>query len=73
MRNKLLSLLLCLTVFLTVGTTAVKAGHSYTVAEAESLRDGIVGYKAGGGAQDFIDNGLCADAGISAEFYVIAL
>ena len=73
MRNKLLCLLLCLAVILSAGAPAITALHTYTVAEAESLCDGIVGCKDGVSAQHFIDNGLCGSAGVSAEFYIIAL
>ena len=78
MRNKLLCLLLSLAVLLSAGTCATKAEkHAYTVAEVESLCDGIVGYKASqwgvSSAQELIDSGLSRNAGESAEFYVIAL
>lgn len=63
---------MCLAVLLSVGTPAAYA-RAYTVAEVESLCDGIVGYKDGKNAQHFINNGLCDTAGVSAEFYIIAL
>ena len=72
MRNKLLCLLLCLTVLLSAGVPTA-AARSYTVAEVDSLCDGIVSFKGGGSAQRFIDGALCDTAGASAEFYVIAL
>ncbi len=77
MKNKLLCLLVCLTVLLSAGSPAVNASNTDTVAEAERLCDGIVGYKESArgvsSAQDFINTELCATAGVSAEFYVIAL
>lgn len=73
-KNKLLCLLLCLAVcFAAVSPAAAQSSHTYTVAEVQNLCDGIVGYKDGKNAQHFINNGLCENAGISAEFYVIAL
>lgn len=74
MKNKLLCLLLCLAVCFAAATSVTaESSHSYTVAEAKSLCDGIVGYKDGENAQHFINHGLCDNAGISAEFYIIAL
>ncbi len=73
MRNKLLSLLLCLTVLCFTAAPAAAAEHAYTVAEVERLCDGIVGFKAGSSAQRFINGALCDTAGESAEFYIIAL
>lgn len=78
MRNKLLCLLLSLAVILSAGTCVTKAkNHAYTVAEVQSLCDGIVGFKASqwgvSSAQELIDSGLSQTAGESAEFYVIAL
>lgn len=73
MKTKLLCLLLCLTVLLSVGIPAAHASHVCTVAEVENLCDGIVGYKDGQNAQHFINNGLSAGAGTTAEFYIIAL
>lgn len=77
MKTKLLCLLLCLTAILSVGTTAASAGKTYTVAEVESLCDGIVGYKekqcGASSVQRWIDTGLSGAAGVSAEFYIIAL
>lgn len=76
MRNKIFAWLLCLTLLLPQALSA-RAESRYTVAEVESLCDGIVAYKeAQYGAysvQDLIDGGLCGSAGISAEFYIIAL
>ena len=78
MRNKLFAILLCLSFLCPVLTArAESAQHPYTVAEVESLCDGIVAYKktASGASsvQQYIDNGLCADAGTTAEFYAITL
>lgn len=73
MKNKWLSLLLCLLLILPYGTAAAASAEStYTVTEVEGFCDGIIGYKAGD-AQQFIDNELCQNAGIYAEFYIIAL
>ena len=75
MRNKLLAVLLLLPALLCGTATAFSANESetYTVAQVESLRDGIVAYNGAAGGQDFINGALCADAGESAEFYAIAL
>ena len=72
MRNKVLSVLLCLPVlFAGIGTAyAEGASETYTVAQVQSLCDGIVAYS---GAQSFIDGYLCDHAGTTAEFYAIAL
>ena len=74
-KNKLLAILLCATMLLCsiAAAVPVSAGETYTVAQVQNLCDGIVAYKGYSGAQDFIDNSLCANAGTSAEFYVIAL
>ena len=73
MRNKLLSILFCLSIILS-SAAAVKAdSRNYTVAQAESFCDGIVAYYSSGSYQDFIDSSLCGRAGISAEFYAIAV
>lgn len=75
MRNKIAAVLLLLPALLCGTLTAFAANESetYTVAQVESLRDGIVAYNGAGSGQDFIDGNLCADAGESAEFYAIAL
>ena len=78
MKNKLLSLLLCIAAVLAAATpAAAESSHAYTVAEVENLCDGIVGYKEGewgaASAQDWINGGLTQTAGVSAEFYIIAL
>lgn len=74
-KNKLIAILLCPVILLCGLTTAVSvsAGESYTVAQVQSLRDGIVAYYGCSGAQDFINHELCPNAGVSAEFYAIAL
>lgn len=73
--NKLFAILLCPVLLLGSILTAVpiSASESYTVAQVQSLRDGIVASMGYSGNQDFIDNDLCGSAGISAEFYVMAL
>lgn len=44
------------------------------VGEAKSLSDGIVALKSEGtGAQNWINNGLAETAGVTAEFYIMAL
>ena len=70
-----LSVLLCLLLLFAVGGSACaeSADEVYTVAQVESLRDGIVAYSGAAGGQDMIDRVLTPNAGISAEFYVIAL
>ena len=78
MRKKLIAALLCFVLLCPVGTAAVKgADRVYTVAEVESLCDGIVAFKEAQcgaySAQDWLDTGLCADAGITAEYYAITL
>ena len=52
---------------------AENARETYTVAQLQSLCDGIVAYNGCGSYQDFIDNNLCGSAGVSAEFYAIAV
>ena len=73
--NKLLCVLLCLSLLFCGMFTARAEGVSefYTVAQVESLCDGIVAYNGANGAQDFIEGALCANAGTTAEFYAIAL
>lgn len=77
MKTKLFALLLCLIVLL----SGIPAAHAdsvpYTVAQVESLCDGIVAFKAAqsgdDGAQAWLNDGLCEAAGTTAEFYVIGL
>ena len=74
-RNKLFAILLCV-VLLTCGVMTavpVSASEIYTVAQVQSLCDGIVAYKGYYDKQAFIDDELCAGAGVTAEFYVMAL
>lgn len=76
MKNKLLCLSVCLILLLSAIVPKIGAS-THTVAEVENLCDGIVGYKesacGSGSVQDWIDTELCENAGITAEFYVIAL
>lgn len=73
--NKLFAILLCPILLISGILTAVpiSASESYTVAQVRSLRDGIVASEGFYNDQDFIDDALCGSAGISAEFYVMAL
>lgn len=77
MRNKLLALIICLPLLFSCGTTAFAESYSYTAAEVEGFCGGIVAYKAAqcgaNGAQELIDSGLCDSAGVSSEFYIMAL
>lgn len=77
MKTKLFALLLCL-IFAVSGVAAAHADSvPYTVAQVESLCDGIVAFKAAESgdysAQAWLDDGLCDAAGSTAEFYVIGL
>ena len=79
MKNKLLAVLLCLSLILTFSATAFadSAGVTYTAAQVESLCDGILAFKerqsGSSSAQGFIDGYLTDNAGSMSEFYVIAL
>ena len=78
MKNKLLSLLLCLILLCPLlCTSASAARHNVYADELEGYCDGIIAYKqtACGAAsvQEWIDTGLCTDAGTTAEYYVITL
>ena len=73
MKRKLVALLLALGLLCPLFSAPAVSAKSYTVAEVESLCDGIVGYKDPAGAQHFIDHELSGNAGINAEFYIIAL
>ena len=78
MRKVILILLLILGLLCSPFTAhAALAAHSYTVTEVENLCGGIVAYKeAACGAssiQNLIDTALCADAGTTAEYYIITL
>lgn len=77
-KRSFLFLLLCIILL----SSALPAGaqparHAYTAAEIDEISGGIAAYKeAACGAssvQEWIDTGLCGDAGATAEFYVIAL
>lgn len=73
--NKLFAVLLILPLlFLTAASArAENARETYTVAQVQSLCDGIVAYNGSGSNQDFIDNHLCDSAGVGAEFYAVAV
>lgn len=78
MKNKLLCLLLCIAAVLAAAfPAAAESSHTYTVAEVENLCGGIVGYKerefGASSVQELIDGGFAQTAGVSAEFYIIAL
>ena len=73
MRYKLVALLLALGILCPLFSAPAVSAKSYTVAEVERLCDGIVAYKDHAGAQHFIDHALSENAGVSAEFYIIAL
>lgn len=73
MKTKLVALLLALGFLCPLFSAPAVSAKSYTVAEVESLCDGIVGYKDHAGAQHFIDHELSENAGVNAEFYIIAL
>ena len=78
MKNKLFAILLCLPILLSCGFSAyAESAESYTVAQVQDIGDGILAYKerqnGAGGVQELIDGYLCDTAGISAEFYAIAI
>ena len=79
MRNKLLAILLCVPLILSCGFTAYagSAEETVTVAQVQSLCDGIVAYKqaqtGANNTQELIDGYLCDDAGVSSEFWIMAL
>ena len=73
-KNKLFAILLCMvTLFCSVLSAVPVSAQTYTVAQVQSLCDGIVAYNGYRGAQDFIDGYLTDNAGTMSEFYVIAL
>lgn len=74
-RNKLLCVLLILPLLLLTAASARAESpyETYTVAQVQSLCDGIVAYNGSGGNQDFIDGYLSDNAGVMSEFYAIAL
>ena len=73
-KNKLFAILLCVTTLLCGVLSAVPVGaRSYTVAQVQSLCDGIVAYNGYHDTQDFIDGYLTDNAGSTSEFYVLAL
>lgn len=79
MRNKLLAILLCLPLLLSCGVATFVGStvETFTVAQVENLCGGIVVFKESqsgvGDVQSLIDGQLCDNAGISSEFYVMAL
>ena len=80
MRNKLLKILIyCLSavMLLTGFTTAIAAENNQAIGGANSFIDGIIGYKLKASGADniqkWIDGELTTNAGISSEWYVIAL
>lgn len=80
MRNKAFPAVLCLllTLIFSSGFVPLRAaGYEYTADEVDELIGGIVAYKlreAGAySAQDWIEGGLSRGAGVSSEWYAVAL
>lgn len=73
-RNKLIALLLILPLFFTAAVSArAESYQTYTVAQVQSLCDGIVAYNGYHSEQSFADGYLPDNAGVTAEFYAVAL
>ena len=73
-RNKLIALLLILPLFFTAAVSArAESYETYTVAQVQSLCDGIVAYNGYSSNQSFADGYLPDNAGVTAEFYAVAL
>lgn len=73
-RNKLIALLLILPLFFTAAVSArAESYQTYTVAQVQSLCDGIVAYNGYYSNQSFADGYLPDNAGVTAEFYAVAL
>lgn len=73
-RNKLIALLLILPLFFTAAVSArAESYQTYTVAQVQSLCDGIVAYNGYSSDQGFADGYLPDNAGVTAEFYAVAL
>lgn len=76
MKNKLLSWILTVLLLFSAGAVSVRA-ESDTAAQVNAMCDGILSYKEASAGVDspqkLIDTTLCDQAGISAEFYIIAL
>ena len=73
-RNKLIALLLSLPLFFTAAVSArAESYQTYTVAQVQSLCDGIVAYNGYSSNQSFADGYLPDNAGVTAEFYAVAL
>lgn len=73
-RNKLIALLLILPLFFTAAVSArAESYQTYTVAQVQSLCDGIVAYNGYSSNRSFADGYLPDNAGVTAEFYAIAL
>ena len=73
-RNKLIALLLSLPLLFTAAVSArAESYQTYTVAQVQSLCDGIVAYNGYSSNQSFADGYLPDNAGVTAEFYAVAL
>ena len=73
-RNKLIALLLILPLFFTAAVSArAESYQTYTVAQVQSLCDGIVAYNGYSSNRSFADGYLPDNAGVTAEFYAVAL
>ena len=73
-KNKLFAILLCVTTLVCGVLSAVPvSAQAYTVAQVQSLCDGIVAYNGYQNAQAFIDGYLTDNAGTMSEFYILAL
>ena len=78
MKRRLLILLLCVGLCCPIFTAGASAANrTYTAAEVEDFCGGVISYKASqcgaSSAQEWLDTGLCADAGTTAEYYAITL
>ena len=68
-RNKLIALLLSLPLLFTAAVSArAESYQTYTVAQVQSLCDGIVAYNGYSSNQSFADGYLPDNAGVTAEF-----
>lgn len=77
MKAKILSLIICCLTAVSLFSCVTFADNSDTVNKAQSLIDGIIGYKlneaSSSDVQEWIDTALTENAGISSEWYIIAL
>lgn len=77
MKNKLLSVIICFLVVITIIFSCIPVSSESTISNAQNLIDSIIDYKLGqsgvSSCQDWIDGPLTENAGVTSEWYILGL